>query len=83
MRHLTLVLALVLGICSPAYAYLDPGTGSIILQGLIAGIAVAGVTIKAYWYKLLSLFGKGRPGTVLEEEEDDTAAPASSGKDPE
>jgi len=30
---------------SNAFAYIDPGTGSIILQGLIAGIAAAGATI--------------------------------------
>ena len=49
-------------------AYLDAGTGSMILQGLIAGIAVAGFTIKTYWYKLRSLFGKQEPGSLLEEE---------------
>ena len=39
-----------------AYAYLDPGTGSIILQGLIAGIAGGLITIKLYWAKFKSLF---------------------------
>lgn len=41
---------------SPAYAYLDPGTGSLIIQGLLAGIAMVLLTIKMYWQKLLSLF---------------------------
>jgi len=41
-----------------AYAYLDPGTGSMILQALIAGVAVVGVTIKLYWFKLVA-FLKG------------------------
>jgi hypothetical protein len=36
----------------PAYAYLDPGTGSMMLQLLIGGIAGALVVIKLYWYKL-------------------------------
>jgi len=35
-----------------AHAYLDPGTGSLILQGLLAAIAGALVTIKLYWFKL-------------------------------
>ena len=35
-----------------ANAYLNPGTGSMILQALIAGLAVVAVTIKLYWYKL-------------------------------
>jgi len=36
----------------PATAYLDPGTGSLILQMLIAGIIGAMFTIKMYWYRL-------------------------------
>ncbi len=44
-----------------AYAYIDPGTGSILLQGLIAGIAAALVVIKLYWYKVKAfLFGRGQ-----------------------
>ncbi len=35
-----------------AYAYLDPGTGSIILQAIIAAIATAGATITYYWRKI-------------------------------
>ena len=40
----------------PAHAYLDAGTGSMILQLLIAGVAGALVMIKVYWYKLKRLF---------------------------
>jgi|TARA_B110000259_G_scaffold174681_1_gene209239 hypothetical protein len=43
---------------SNAFAYIDPGTGSIILQGLIAGIAAAGATISIYWTKIKSFFSK-------------------------
>ena len=49
-----LVLAIILfgGSSAPAYAYLDPGTGSMILQALI-GAAAAGVTvISIYWQKV-------------------------------
>ncbi len=60
------LLALLLPV--PAWAYLDPGTGSIILQGIIAGLAVAGLTIKTYWYKLKSLFGQSNSSSLLEEE---------------
>ena len=41
-----------------AYAYLDPGTGSLLLQGLIAALAAAGAAISIYWNKLKSLFSK-------------------------
>ena len=53
-----------------AQAYLDPGTGSIILQGVIAGAAVALFTIKTYWYKLTALFGKKAPESLLEDDAD-------------
>ncbi len=53
-----------------ASAYLDPGTGSMILQGIIAGIAVVGFTIKTYWYKIRGFFGKGGSSSLLDEDED-------------
>lgn len=41
---------------SDAYAYLDPGTGSVILQALIGVIAGVLITLKIYWYKLKEKF---------------------------
>ncbi len=52
-----------------ANAYLDPGTGSLVLQGLIAGIAVAWLTIKTYWYKISSFLGRKAPRSLLDDEE--------------
>ena len=41
-----------------AYAYLDPATGSMLLQMIIGGIAGALVMIKLYWTNLkIFLFG--------------------------
>ena len=40
-----------------AYAYLDPGTGSVLIQGVLAGLAAIVITGKLYWYRLLRLFG--------------------------
>lgn len=37
---------------SPAYAYLDPGTGSMIIQMAIAGVLSAVFTMKMYWYRI-------------------------------
>jgi hypothetical protein len=37
-------------------AYLDPGTGSLILQALVASIAGAVVAITAYWQKIKTFF---------------------------
>jgi hypothetical protein len=49
----------------PAFAYLDPGTGSIILQGLLAFFATAIAAGSIYWQrikaKLNSLFSRKQP----------------------
>lgn len=48
----------ILATASPsAHAYLDPGTGSILLQSLLAGIAVAIGVLRTYWYRIRALFG--------------------------
>lgn len=40
----------------PAAAYLDPGTGSLIIQGIVGALAAAAVTLKLYWHKFKALF---------------------------
>lgn len=41
---------------APAYAYLDPTTGSILLQGLLAGIAGVVVVLRLYWARVKAFF---------------------------
>ena len=43
-------------LAAPSYAYLDPGTGSIILQSVLASIAVAMGVLRLYWYRLKAFF---------------------------
>jgi hypothetical protein len=38
-------------------AYLDPGSGSMLIQILIGGLAAVGVTLKLYWRRLTGFFG--------------------------
>lgn len=40
-----------------AHAYLDPGTGSIILQAIIGAIAAGATFLKFYWHKILKILG--------------------------
>ncbi len=62
-----LLLALMLvAPALPAEAYLDPGTGSIVLQAVIAAIAAAAVALRLYWTRLKALFGRKRAGTEEE-----------------
>lgn len=58
-----------ISVSAPAAAYLDPGTGSMILQGIIAGIAVAGLAIKNYWYRIRAFFGKEAPTSLLDDDD--------------
>lgn len=49
---------------APAYAYLDPGTGSLVLQGIIAAIAAGLGAVSIFWSRLRSMmsriFGRSR-----------------------
>jgi len=48
--------------------YLDPGSGSILLQILLAAILGAGVLLRTQWAKIKSLFGRK---DISEEDSDD------------
>ena len=37
--------------------YIDPGTGSIILQAIVAVVAGVSLFVKVKWYSLLHFFG--------------------------
>jgi hypothetical protein len=39
-----------------AYAYLDPGTGSYVLQIILAAFVGVAFTIKIYWGKIKTIF---------------------------
>jgi len=45
----------------PAQAYLDPGTGSLIIQSVIGALAAIGVTLKLYWHKIKLKFSGRKP----------------------
>lgn len=60
------VITVSIGLLLPinALAYLDPGTGSMLLQGVLAAIAIIGATLKLYWHRLKALLS----GKKLKEE---------------
>lgn len=59
-KHTRVLLIVVLAFYPfvPAWAYLDPGTGSMLLQMLLGGIAGGIVVIKLYWQRFKNLFKK-------------------------
>jgi type VI protein secretion system component VasK len=48
---LVLLIAAVL-FPAPAHAYVDPGTGSMVLQGIIAAVLGLGLTLKLTWRRI-------------------------------
>ena len=60
---LTFLTVVIVSVSNPAYGYIDPGTGSLIIQGIIGAIAAVGVTLKIYWHKV-RIFFSGRSDAV-------------------
>jgi hypothetical protein len=56
---LLLAVALWFGSTGAAHAYLDPGTGSILLQAIIGGVASGLFIMRMYWRKIKSFLGGG------------------------
>ena len=56
---LTVLALLACGLlfAAPAHAYLDPGTGSAILQLLLGGVAGSMVVLNLYWTRVKAFFG--------------------------
>lgn len=57
---LLIVLVTLLLLNSPAYAYIDPGTGSFIIQGIIASFLSVVFTCKMYWQRIKNYFSKNK-----------------------
>ena len=56
----TLFFLLIVFYTKPVFAYLDPGTGNIILQAIVGAIAVGATFISVYWQKLKNFFRKNK-----------------------
>ena len=50
--------------------YIDPGSGSVILQVLLGVLLSLAVFARLFWGRIKNLFGKGNPPGVETEEED-------------
>jgi hypothetical protein len=54
------------------FAYLDAGSGSVLLQALIGGIAAIGVSLKLFWGRVLRFL------RIRRDDEQTAAEPASA-----
>jgi hypothetical protein len=54
------------------FGYLDPGSGSVILQAIVGGFAAVAVTAKLWWKRVTGIFRRDQdedgPGTTTTEE---------------
>ena len=81
MRHFLMWLAAVVAVIvliptAPVYAYLDPGTGSFLLQILVAGLLGILFALRVFRDRIMILFRRllGRPSSSV----DDTSSESSS-----
>lgn len=44
----------------PAFAYLDPGTGSIVVSAIIGAVATVVFVFKGWFFKLFGMLKKGK-----------------------
>jgi hypothetical protein len=73
MNALLAILAfLIVSAPHPAWAYLDPGSGSMLLQVLLGGIAGAVVLVRIYWRRLMAFLGLAKPAASAVEVVDET-----------
>jgi hypothetical protein len=54
-------------------AYLDPGSGSMILQLLVGGVAAVGVGMKMYWQRVLTFLHIRKEEEPVAEQQDATS----------
>jgi hypothetical protein len=52
-------------------AYLDPGSGSFLIQILIAAFLAIAVAARASWGRIKKLFGKGQSDEQTDDDADD------------
>ena len=62
-----IALVLLLGLPATAHAYIDPGSGSFVLQMVVAAVLGAGVTLKMYWKRI---FGRGNKPEEVDDLDD-------------
>ena len=73
MKRNLVPVALLFLAARPVEAYLDPGTGSILVQGLLAGLAAASAMVAAFWSRIRQfLSGRRASGASAEREDHDS-----------
>ena len=72
-HFLAVAVVINLLLAKDASAYLDPGTGSMIFQAIVAVIAGAAFGIKVYWRRLKTFFGGRTAEAVSSQDEGESS----------
>jgi len=56
MKTILISFLIFFGVSGTSHAYLDPGTGSVILQFLIAALAAGAAGVTIFWRKVKDFF---------------------------
>ena len=68
MNILRFLIVILLALATePVFAYLDPGTGSMLLQVILGGVAAVAVATKLFWYKIRAAIGLGKKSSAEDE----------------
>ena len=72
-KVLLVLILLSLVFPRPAHAYLDPGTGSLIIQVIVAALLGAAFTVKVYWQNIKTFFANRFSNKAQADETQDDA----------
>lgn len=61
LAFLLIVLIYLSTHSAPAWAYLDPSTGSMVISAIVGLFASLALGLKTYWYKFKRLFRRAKP----------------------
>ena len=80
-RNLSIALLLILAsFAQPAFAYLDPSTGSMILSAIIGILASLGLALKTYWYRIKGFFRNSKSAPTTSQDKAVADEPDASDK---
>lgn len=64
--YFLLFFLIIVAFPAPAMAYIDPGSGSMLLQLILGGVAGLFVIFKLYWHQFLTVLGLRKKTEVPE-----------------
>lgn len=60
MKTIGVALVTTFALSQPAYAYVDPGSASVVIAAVLGSIAAVGYTIRTFLARVKSFFAKNK-----------------------